>query len=148
MRDQGSGIGAEAHKTPWHVWAVAILALLWNASGAYTIMMAQAGRLADLKPDEAAYYAAQPLWLVIATDISLLAALAGAVALLLRSRAAVWAFALSLTSIVVTNAYDLSAGTSRALASGLAAIVTVIIFVIAVLEFTYARAMKKRAVLK
>jgi len=78
MRDQGSGIGAEAHQTPWHVWAVA----------------------------------------------------------------------LSLTSIVVTNAYDLSAGTSRALANGFAAIVTVIIFVIAVLEFTYARAMKKRAVLK
>jgi len=97
---------------------------------------------------EAADYAAQPLWLVIATDISLLAALAGAVALLLRSRAAVWAFALSLTSIVVTNAYDLSAGTSRALANGLAAIVTVIIFVIAVLEFTYARAMKKRTVLR
>jgi hypothetical protein len=29
-------------KTPWHVWVVGIVALLWNASGAYTIVMAEA----------------------------------------------------------------------------------------------------------
>lgn len=134
-------------KAPWHLWAVAILALLWNAAGAYTIMMAQAGRLADLKPEEAAYYAAQPIWFVIATDMSLLAAIAGAVALLLRSRAAAWLFALSLVSILVTNVYDLAAGTSRTLANQTAAIVTGGIVAIAILELAYARAMRKRGVL-
>ena len=49
-------------RTPWHIWVVGILALLWNASGAYTIMSAQAGRLPGLDADEAAYYAAQPNW--------------------------------------------------------------------------------------
>jgi hypothetical protein len=135
-------------QAPWHLLVVAILTLLWNAAGVYTIMMAQAGRLADLKPEEAVYYAAQPLWFVIATDISLLAAIAGAVALLVRSRTAVWLFALSLVSIVVTNAYDLAAGTSRTLANRTAAVVTVGIVVIAILEFAYARAMRTRAVLK
>jgi hypothetical protein len=135
-------------KAPWHVWVVAILALLWNVAGAYTIMMAQTGKLPDLKPDEIAYYAAQPLWLVIATDISLLTATAGALALLLRSQTAAWLFALSLVSIVVTNVFDLAAGTSRALANSTAAIVTVLIAVIAILELAYARAMRKRAVLK
>jgi hypothetical protein len=147
MRDRGSGTRVEERKTPWHLWAVAILALLWNAAGAYTIMMAQAGRLADLKPEEAVYYAAQPIWFVIATDISLLAAIAGAVALLLRSRTAVWLFALSLVSILVTNVYDLAAGTSRTLANQTAAMVTVGIVAIAILELAYARAMKKRGVL-
>ena len=55
-----STIEAAGRTTPWHVWAVGVLALLWNAAGAYTIMMAQAGRLADISQEEAAYYAAQP----------------------------------------------------------------------------------------
>jgi hypothetical protein len=61
---------------------------------------------------------------------------------------AVWLFALSLSAIVVTNAYELAAATSRVLASRGALIVTVIIVVIAVLELVYARAMARRGVLR
>lgn len=132
---------------PWHLWAVGVVALLWNGSGAYTIMMAQAGRLGGLTADEMAYYAAQPLWFVIITDIALLSAVAAAVALLLRSRAAVALFSISLGAILVTNVYDLTASSSRMLANTAALVVTVLIFVIAVLELLYARAMRKRAVL-
>lgn len=135
-------------KTPWHVWAVGILTLLWNGSGAYTIMMAQAGRLSDLSADEAAYYAAQPIWFVIATDIATLAPVAAGVALLLRSSTSVWLFALSLAVIVVNNVYELAAGTSRALVSQGALILTAIIVVIAVLQLLYSRTMKKRGVLE
>jgi hypothetical protein len=135
-------------KAPWHLWVVAVVALLWNGSGAYTIMMAQAGRLADLEVDEAAYYAAQPLWFIVVTDVALLGAIAAAVALLLRSRMAVWLFAVSLGAILVTNSYDLAAATSRMLASRGALIVTVIIALIAVFELAYAWAMRRRAVLR
>jgi hypothetical protein len=135
-------------RTPWHLWVVAVLALLWNASGTVTIMLAQAGRLPDISPDEAAYYAAQPVWFVVATDIALIAAVAAAVALLLRNRAAVWLFAISLFAIFVTNVYDLEAGTSRMLVNAGALIATGVIAVIAVLELVYARAMKARGVLK
>ena len=134
-------------KAPWHLWAVGILALLWNASGAYTILMARAGELADLSPDEAAYYAAQPGWFVVVTDIALICAIAGAIALLFRHRAAVWLFAVSLAAIVVTNAYDLAAGASRVLANRGALVVAAIIVLLAVLQLVYASAMKKRAVL-
>jgi hypothetical protein len=139
---------APIRRSPWHLWAVGILTLLWNGSGAYTIMMAQAGKLSDLEPGEAAYYAAQPTWFVVATDIALVASVVAAIALLLRSRMAVWLFALSLSAIVVTNAYELAAATSRVLASRGALIVTVIIVVIAVLELVYARAMARRGVLR
>jgi hypothetical protein len=135
-------------KVPWHIWAVGILTLLWNGSGAYTIMMAQAGRLANINADEAAYYAAQPSWFVVATDIALAAAVAAGVALLLRRRAAVWLFAFSLSAIVVTNAYDLAAGTSRTLVSQGALVVTLIIATIAVLQLLYSWTMQRRAVLK
>jgi hypothetical protein len=134
-------------RTPWHLWAVAIVALLWNVSGAVTIMLAQPGRLSDISPDDAAYYSAQPAWFVVATDIALLAAVAASIALLLRRRAAVWLFGLSLAAIFVTNSYELAAGPSRVLVNRVALITTCIIVVIAVLELVYARAMKARGVL-
>ena len=47
-------------KAPWHLWVVGLLSLLWNASGAYTIMSAQSGAAMDMDASEIAYYAAQP----------------------------------------------------------------------------------------
>ena len=135
-------------RTPWHIWAVGILTLLWNGSGAYTIMMAQAGRLANVSAEEAAYYAAQPSWFVVVTDIALVAAVAAGVALLMRRRAAVWLFGLSLSAIVVTDVYDVAVGTSRTLISQGAVVFALTIAAIAVLQLLYASTMQRRAVLK
>jgi hypothetical protein len=134
------------HKTPWHVWVVGILTILWNGSAAVTIMLAQAGRMPNLEPDEAAYYAAQPVWFVISTDIALVSAIAAGIALLLRSRAAVWLFAITMIALVVNNGYELATGTSRMLVNQGALIITCVIIVIAVLQLVYARAMAKRGV--
>jgi hypothetical protein len=127
---------------------VGILALLWNAAGAYTIMMTQAGKLSDIGQEEAAYHAAQPVWFVLTTDVALLSAVAGAVALLLRSRAAAWLFAISLIAIAITNTYDLASGTSITIGNPGAAVVTAIIVVLAILELAYARMMRTRAILR
>ena len=135
-------------RTPWHLWVVGILVLLWNGSGAYTILMAQAGNWPGISPDEAAYYADQPLWFVALTDVALFAPIAGGVALLLRRRWAVPLFAVGLVAVGLADVWDLAAGTSRALANAGAAIVTACIFVIAVLELLYARAMRSRGVLR
>jgi hypothetical protein len=143
-----SAVSISNRRAPWHVWVVGALTLLWNGSGAYTIMMAQAAKLPNLSVDEAAYYAAQPTWFVVVTDIALVAAVAAGVALLLRSRMAVWLFAVSLAAIVATNVYDLAAGTSRVLMSQGALIVTAIIVLVAVLQLLYARWMATRAVLE
>lgn len=142
-----SALSSVKSKTPWHVWLVGILTLLWDGSGAYTIMMAQAARLPGLTPDEIAYYAKQPLWFVIVTDFALVTAIAAGVAVLLRSRHAVVLFALSLIAILQTNAWDLGAETSRVLVSRGALIVTCIIVALAALQLWYAVAMKKRTVL-
>lgn len=138
---------APTRKTPWHLWAVGALTLLWNGSGAYTTLMAQAGKLPDVGPEEVAYYAGQSLWSVIATDIALFAPIAAAIALLLRSRTAVWLFAVSLLAVVITNAYELAAGTSLMLVDQGWVIVTGVIALLAILQLVYAVAMKRRAVL-
>lgn len=142
------GDAAGRAKAPWHLWAVGALSLLWNASGTYTIMAAQAGLLPGISADEAAYYAAQPTWFMTVTDIALVSALVAAVFLLLRSRRSVWLYGLSLAAILVANAYELATGTSRALANPGAATVTLVIFALAVLQFLYASAMHRRGVIR
>ena len=133
---------------PWHLWTVAILTLLWNGSGAVTILLAQAGKLTGISADEAAYYAAQPFWLVLSTNIATLAPVAAGIALLLRNQVAVWLFGVSLTLILANNVYELATGVSRSLANQGALIVTCIIVVIAILQLVYANAMKKRGILR
>ncbi len=134
-------------KTPWQLWLVAILSLLWNGSGAYTIIMAQLNKLPGLRADEIAYYAAQPQWFVLLTDLAVLAPVAAAIALFLRSRFAVTLFTIGLALVVINNAYDFGTGTSRALTNNTALIVTCIILVIAILQLWYSRAMRARGVL-
>jgi multisubunit Na+/H+ antiporter MnhB subunit len=116
--------------------------------GTLTILMAQAGKVPNIDPAEAAYYAAQPMWLAVAVDIALISAVVAAVALLLRSRAAVWFFAISVVAIFATNLYDIAVATSRMLVDRGAVIMTVTIAVLAILQLFYALAMKRRDVLK
>ena len=131
----------------WHVWVVAILTLLWNGGGAYTIVMAQMGSSLDMDAHEIAYYAHQPFWFVLTTDLALLSALAAAVALLRRSRVAAWLFALSLCAIVANNLYDVAEKTSLALADSGWRNLTIVIVVVAILQFAYASTMTRRGVL-
>lgn len=140
--------GSAGTRTPWHLWLVAVLSLLWNLSGAITILMAQAGVLPDLSPDEAAYYAAQPALFVVLTDVALFTSLTAAIALLFRSRAASWLYGLALACILITNIWDLAAGTSRVYANSGALIVTCIIILLANLQMFYAMAMHRRGVLR
>jgi hypothetical protein len=142
-----TGLRTGPTRTPWHVWVVGILALLWNAGGAYTIMSAQAGTMPDLPKDELAYYAAQPLWFVAVTDVALVGGVLGAIALLMRSKWAVALFAVSLFAIVVTNGYDIGVGTSRMMTNTTTIVVTVTIWVLAVVQWWYATAMRKHGVL-
>lgn len=132
---------------PWHFWAIAVLALLWYASGAYTTQMAQLGRLDGISPGEVAYYAAKPAWLVATTALATYGSLVGAALLLLRRQLAVPVFRIAFAAILFNTAVELANGTSRAYANNVAAVVTVIIVAIAAFMVFYARAMRTRGVL-
>ena len=135
-------------KTPWHIWAVGIVAFLWYAMGAATIQLAQLAMLPGLDAGEIAYYAAKPLWLVAATAIGTYGSVLGSVLLLLRSRAADVVFGLSLAGILAGNIVELLNGTSRAYANEGAALVTLIVAVGALAVWCYAYAMVRAGVLK
>lgn len=144
---QSGGQGPTAPRTPWHLWVVGALALLWYAAGAVTIQLAQLGKLPGLRPDEIAYYAAKPAGLVVLTALGTYGSLLGAILLLLRHRGAVSILVIALACILLADAVELADGTSRAYANSGAAIVTVAVAVIGVGMVMYARAMSSRRVL-
>jgi len=140
-------IGTARLKTPWHLWVVGILSLLWNASGAWVIMSAQSGAPMDMDAAEIAYYAAQPSWFVAVTDVVLISAVLAAIALLLRSRWAVHLYGLSIAGIAVTGAYDIAQGTALLLQDQGWLILECVTVSLAIAQFAYAIAMRKRGVL-
>ncbi len=146
MNDLQTGMAIT--KAPWHFWVIGVLAALWYLSGAVTIQLAEIGRLPDIKPDEAAYYAAKPLWLSITTGIATYGSLLASILLLMRRASAVAVFSVALGFILLNDAIELSNGTSRVYANDLAAMVTGIIAAVAAFMMVYARAMRKRGVLR
>ena len=140
--------GESGPKVPWHLWVVGVLSLVWNAGGAWTIMSAQSGAPMDMDAVEIAYYAAQPPWLVAVADIALIAAIAAAVALLLRSRWSVQLYALSIVAIVVATVYDVAQGTALLLDDQGWLILECVTFGLAVLQLVYALAVRRRGVVR
>ena len=141
-------MGETQAKTPWHLWVVGVLSLLWNAGGAWTFIQAQSGAPMDMDAHEIAYFAAQEAWSVALTDVAVVAPLLAAVALLVRSRWAVILYALSIAAIVITTTFDVAAGTALMLSDRGWLILNCITFALAILQWLYARAMQQRGVLR
>ena len=97
-------------RTPWHLWAVGVVSLLWNAFGGYDFIMTTTQGEAYFRAsgfDQAMidYFNAMPGWMYVPWVLGVWGAVAGSILLLLRSRYAVWAFALSLLGAVVSLIY-------------------------------------------
>jgi hypothetical protein len=96
-------------RTPWHLWAVGVLGLLWNAPAALDYVMTETRNtryLAAFSPDQRAWFESFPAWMVAAWALGVWCAILGAILLLLRSRFAVHAFAVSLAGLVVATVYQ------------------------------------------
>ena len=79
-------------KTPWHLWVVGVISLLWNAVGALDFTMTQLRNEAYLKAftdEQRAYFFAIPLWAVVTWGVATWGSLVGSGFLLGRRRLAV-----------------------------------------------------------
>lgn len=97
---------------PWHLWAVGGLSLLWNGFGAYDFVMSITQgetywRASGMTDAMIAYYNAMPTWMYAPWILGVWGAVAGSILLLMRSRLAVHAFALSLLGALGSLVYGL-----------------------------------------
>jgi hypothetical protein len=139
-------------RTPAHLWIVGILSLLWNCFGCYDYTMTNlhnAAYLAKYPADQLAYWQSLPGWLTAFWALGVWGGLAGSVLLLLRSRYAVHAFAVSVLGIVVSFGYQMFATVMPAsMKQGAMAMMPWVIFVIGVVLLWYAMRESKSGVLR
>ena len=139
-----------ASTTPWHFWLVAIVGLLWNGFGGYDYTMSHLQGEAyyhqmGMTGAQIAVMAAYPTWMHAVWAIGVWGSVAGAVLLLLRSRWAFHAFAISILGALGNVGYTLA---TPAASAAMGVLMPLVILVICAFFIWYSRLMTLRGVLR
>ena len=138
--------------TPWHLWVVGVLALLWSSVGAFDYVMTEtrnASYISTFTPEQLAYFRDFPIWVVAAWALSVWGGVLGAVLLLLRKRWAVPVFGVSLATILLTTFHNFVLTDGLAMMGGVGGVIfSAVIIVIAVALLIYARSLARSGVLR
>jgi len=137
-------------KTPMHLWIIGILSLLWNAIGAFDYSATQLKLdfyMSQFTQEQLDYFYSFPAWADAAWAVGVWGALLGSLTLLLRKAFSVWLFGLSILGMAGTSIFSFILTDSSSVAGEGALMFTIVIWVIALFLFFYARAMAARRVL-
>jgi len=137
-------------KTPIHLWIVAILAVLWNAVGAFDYVATQyqlESYIGQFTPEQLDYFFAFPVWMVAAWAIAVWASVLGSLSLLMRKAFSVWLFGISILGLAVSSIYNFVLSDGMAVMGSEGATFTAVIWIIALFLYFYSKAMAARRVL-
>ena len=139
-------------KTPVHLWIVGALATVWNAFGAFDYVMTQTKNeayLANFTDPQRVYFESFPMWMEATWAFGVWGGFLGALLLLMRSRWAVTAFAVSLAGLAVSTFYQyvLNSPPADMATPGMMAM-NAVIWLIAIGLLWYAMRMRKAGVLR
>ncbi len=138
-------------KTPWHLWVIGIVSLLWNSTGVMSYTMTHMGMLEsmDMPADQIAYYSSFPSWATAVWALGVWGCFFGSLALLLRSRYGVWLFGISMLGLIGTTIFQWGlSDMPEVLSSSGHKLFAAVIWVITLALFFYARRMHEAGVLK
>lgn len=95
-------------KTPWHLWVVGVLTLLWNAVGGFSYTMTRLGMLEQLGMGETeiAFFESAPIWSNTFWAMGVWGAIAGSLLILFRSRFAVHAVVIAIIGLIGSNTWQ------------------------------------------
>ncbi|PEN12512.1 hypothetical protein CRI94_13365 [Longibacter salinarum] len=138
-------------RPPKHLWIVGGLSLLWNAFGALDYLMSQLqvdAYMSQFTPDQLEYFYGFPAWADAAWAFGVWGAVAGSVGLLLRKAWAQWAFAVSILGLVGSSTYSMLLTDGIAVMGGTGPLIfSLVIWLVTIGLFFYARSMTQRGVL-
>jgi hypothetical protein len=97
-------------KTPWHLWLVGVVAVLFNAIGVFDFVMSMTRGAAymasaGMTSEQIAHYQRMPAWMTVDWAIGVFGALTGSALILLRNRLAWLVLAVSLAAFLLSLAY-------------------------------------------
>ena len=137
-------------QTPWHVWVVGVLGVLWNAVGAFDYLMTQTRNeayMSGFTPEQLEFFYGFPAWLVAFWAVAVWGGLAGTVLILLKKRLAAPVLLVSFVAMVVTAIHNFLLSDGMEVMGAAGAAFSAVIFVLALGLWLYARAMAERGVL-
>lgn len=141
---------AHADRIPRHLWVVGILALLWNAVGAFDYLMTQTRNesyTSQFTPEQLEYFYGFPAWVVAFWALAVWGGVLGALLLLLRKSLAVPVLLTSFVCMVVTAVHNFLLSEGAEVMGGGGVAFSAAIFVIALGLWLYARTMARRGIL-
>lgn len=139
-----------------HLWIVGILSLLWNGFGCYDYLMTRTKGAtyidSMMHTDQGAaimaYINGFPIWVSAAWGLGVWVGLAGSILLLMRSRHAVAAFAVSMIGAIVGLGWQLLNPSNIAeMSETVNKVMPYVIIAVAVALFFYARAERAKGLL-
>lgn len=139
--------------TPWHLWVVGIVAVLFNAIGVFDFVMAmaQGGKYllsTGMTPEQVAHYEHMPAWMILDWAVGVFGAFGASCLLLLRKKLAPPVFVLSLAAFLISVFYNYVLTNGGALMGRQMAITSAVIAGLLVLFGLYAQRMTQRGVLR
>lgn len=141
----------EAVKTPWHIWVIGGIALLWNGIGVMAFLATVTGSIdpANYPPEQIEFFNNTPLWANAFWAVGVFFALFGSLALLLRHRTAVLLFGISIIGLIGSTAYQrLSGDLPEMMQTTGQNLFALAIWAITLFLFIYANRMRGAGVLK
>ncbi|MEM7666904.1 MAG: hypothetical protein AAF250_13690 [Pseudomonadota bacterium] len=138
-------------KTPWHLWVVGGVSLLWNSGGIISYLTTKLGGLegADFPPEQLVYFNSFPAWASAFWALGVWGCFLGSLFLLLRSRWAVTLFGISIIGLIGTTAYQRLSGDLPASMQTMGHnLFAAAIWVITIGLFIYASRMRRAGVLR
>ena len=140
-------------KTPWHLWLVGVIAVLFNAIGVFDFVMSMTQGAAymasaGMTPDQIAHYQAMPGWMTVVWAVGVFAAFLASIFILLRKKLALPIFVLSLAAFLVSLLYTYVLTNGGAVMGQQMAITSGVITVLLIFFAWYSRFMTARGVLR
>jgi len=140
-------------KTPWHVWLVGVIALLFNSIGVFDFVMSKmqgAAYMASagMTPAQIAHYQEMPWWMMVVWAVGVFGAFLASIFLLLRRSLAFPVFVLSLAAFLVSLLYTYVLTNGGAIMGQQMAITSGVIAGLLIIFSWYSRSMAARGVLR
>jgi hypothetical protein len=136
---------------PRHLWVIGVLALLWNAMGAFDYLMTQTRNesyMGNFTPEQLEYFYGFPTWVVAFWALAVWGGVLGTILLLMRKRLAVGVFLVSFVSMVITSFHNFVLSDGMEAMGGVGPLIfSVVIFFVALGLWIYSRAMAQQGVL-
>ena len=144
---------APARSRTWHLWAVGVVSLVWNAASCYSQVMVLTHneryfRAGQLTPEMVEYFTTRPLWYDVAANVSVWGGVVAAIGLLMRKSWTVPWVVVSQAAMGINCIYTLASSDARKALGAQGSIPSIVLIGLGALLTVYTIRMNRRGLFR